>query len=92
MHIWIKLFTIPAIFPKRRRRKGPIRQISLVHATANKTASVFYAYVCVGMLQSDNQFQAPKVGRYHFITAEEGAEALAEITADWETLPESQLP
>lgn len=38
--------------------------------------------MCVGMPESDNQFQAPKVGRYHFITAEEGAEALAEIMAD----------
>lgn len=46
MYIGIKQLTIPAMFPRGRPGKGPIRQISLLHVTANKTASVFYAYVC----------------------------------------------
>lgn len=39
----------------------------------------------------DNQFQASKVGRYHFIRAEESAGASPEIIAEKETLPRPQL-
>lgn len=84
MYIWKKQRAFSAILPRGDQAKVQLDRFCFYMQQQKKKEKQkqLCLSVCVGMLGSDNQFQPPKVGRYHFITAEEGAGALAEIMAD----------
>lgn len=91
MYIWKKQSAFSAILPWGDQAKVQLDRFCFYMQQRKKTKNqkkricvclCVWVCMCVGMLGSDNQFQPPKVGRYHFITAEEGAGALAEIMAD----------